>query len=387
MSIWRALVLGLLPVLLSAASESNGSFPERKTFQFGDYLIEASPGDDAYVEALAVQLDDMKMETLPPEPPARLTLEDLAAHKDHFLGLIAAQLALSAPTEQMSGVYDNTISVWRYLSHAMPVHLPVHYALWHRPELVARLKAGQHVPGFSLSGDELTFNFAINIPSAQRSIESMRDAVEKEWLGMVCPIKIGAESDKTPEEEIRDNLSKTTFAALNGFRSALSNTAKLRVFNVLHEATESGIVWHYLISKDRRWFCDGVANYVAWRVIASEIGTDEARQYYDLSAELKKYAGESGHVDLAAWPAVENQGNYSEDLNTANYAFATKVIADVCAKDGDELLPKWFAQIGRTPREKATIATVFKAFRRVTDEDLHDYLKPERFTPKGRKDS
>lgn len=374
MSFWRALCLALLPVFALAAEVSNGTFPQRKTFQFGEFIIEASAGDEAYVEALALQLEDMKLDALPPEPAARLTLNDLADRKDHFLGLIAAQLALSAPTEQMVRVYDNTVSIWRYLPQAMPTRLPIRYALWRRPELVARLTAGQKIPGFALSGNDLTFSFAINIPSSPQTPEEVHEAVEKEWRDMVCPIKIGAESEKAPADEIRDNLSKTVFGAVNGFRSIVADTAKLRIFNVLHEATEAGIVWHYITSKDRRWFCDGVANYVAWRVIASEIGHDGARDYYNLAEELKKYAGMAGRVDLASWPAAENRGNYAEDLNTANYAFATKVIADVCAKEGDDLLPRWFAQIGRTPREKTNIATVFKAYRKVTDDDLRKYL-------------
>ena len=65
---------------------------------------------------------------------------------------------------------------------------------------------------------------------------------------------------------------------------------------------------------------------------------------------------------------------YPAELNTANYAFATKVIADVCAKHGDGLLPKLFKEVGVTPKEKATIDTVYKAFKRLTREDLRSYL-------------
>jgi hypothetical protein len=109
-----------------------------------------------------------------------------------------------------------------------------------------------------------------------------------------------------------------------------------------------------------------------------EVGKQEVLAYYDLEAEVKKYQGEAARVDLAAWPAAEvlAKAGYAEDLNTANYAFATKVIADICAryKGGDDLLPRLFAEIGKTPREKATMETVYKAYRKLTKGDLRTYL-------------
>ena len=77
------------------------------------------------------------------------------------------------------------------------------------------------------------------------------------------------------------------------------------------------------------------------------------------------------------------QAKYAENLNTANYAFATKVIAEACKKQGDGLLPELFAEIGRTKREKTTMDTVFKAYRRLTGENLRSYLpKPAAPTAK-----
>jgi hypothetical protein len=206
--------------------------------------------------------------------------------------------------------------------------------------------------------------------------EQKQTAIDAEWRKFVYPIKIALKPEQSPELDVAGNLDD-----FRKFREVMAEITsqqmqRTHVFTVLHEATESGIVWHYLGSKDRRWFCDGIANYVAWKVIEAELGPEEARGYYDLSAELKKFANEAASIDLAAWPAAENlkQANYAENLNTANYAFATKVIADVCAKHGDSILPKLFTEIGKTPYEKATMDTVYRAFKKLTREDLRSYL-------------
>ncbi|HEY4301843.1 MAG TPA: hypothetical protein VGM73_13280 [Candidatus Didemnitutus sp.] len=368
-----AFVAGGVGSLLSAAG--GPPWPERKTFQFGEFIIEASAEDEAYVEALAVQLADRPPAPAPaPGPAGKLTLDDLAKHRDHFLALISARIGLDAPTPKMAQVFDQTLALWRFLPKALPTELPHRFALWRKPDLEARLRAGQKIEGFTLDAAGLSFSFQINLTQASQDPAEAGAAMNEAWGRLVCPIKIGAVEGRSPADDVRSSLGSSMLSWQESFRAVVAGMERTSVFNVLHETTESGVVWHYLTSADRRWFCDGIANYVAWRVIQQEVGADEARSYYDLAAELQKYAGMAGKIDLAAWPAVENSGKYPEDLNTADYAFATKVIADVCARHGDDLLPKWFAQLGRTPREKATMVTVFKAYRRVAGDDLHGYI-------------
>jgi hypothetical protein len=380
MSLRVAFRLAVLGAALSLLTEVRAAFPERKIFQFGEFTIEASAGDEAYVEALALTLVDYRIPVQPEVQPGKLSLDDLARRREYFLGKVAAELGLPKPTDKMGEVYGTMLNLWRNVTLSLPHKLPHHYALWRRPELLARLDAGEKIPGFSKDasgGLGFSFDFGMSAsPGEGIKDTDLSATMAASWDQLVCPIKIGAEGDKTPAEDMTAGLAGITAFLFTGFRDAILNAQRQSVFNVLHEATESGVVWHYLTSKDRRWFCDGVANYVALKVIEAELGPDDARTYYDLPAELQKYAGEAGRIDLAAWPAAENQGaaNYAENLNTANYAFATKVIADICAKHGDALLPSLFQLIGRTPREKATMGTVFKAYKKLTGEDLHAYL-------------
>ena len=364
---------------LGADNQFPAGFPERKTFQFGEFTIEASAGDEAYVEALAVKLADYRLPAPTVPAPDRLTLDDLARKREYFLNRVAGFLGMDRPTDKMASTYGSFLKLIENLRDAAPRDIPRHYSLWRKPELLARLDRGEKLEGFSKDpSGELNFSFNFNFTSDSGDLSggSASGRVTEFWNRLVCPIKIGLETDKTPADEVSTGLDATAKNLITGFRDALISTERLEIFTVLHEATESGVVWHYLTSKDRRWFCDGVANYVAWKVIEAEIGAEAAKGYYDLAAELKKYESEAARVDLAAWPAAENmeQAKYAENLNTANYAFATKVIADICAKHGDGLLPKLFKEIGRTPPEKATMETVYRAFKRQTGDNLRFYL-------------
>lgn len=366
-------------VALGWAVGLSAALPERKTFQFGEFTIEASAGDEAYVEALAKQLADYRLPEVAPPPPPRLTPADLGKRKEYFLGKICAYLGLAEPTKQMKSAFEGTLKAYEAIGYvAAPPGLPRHFAIWRKPELLARLKAGESIQNFTKGADGMVnFTFKFNLDfKPELTKEQNESALAAEWQKFAMPVVIAVTPDRTPEQEAT--------AALEGCQHFNTKIMELRssqmwrtsVFIALHEATESGIVWHYLVSKDRRWFCDGIANYVAWKVIEAEFGPEEARGYYDLSAELKKYANEAATIDLAAWPAAENQkqANYAENLNTANYAFATKVIADVCSKHGDAILPRLFAEIGKTPYERATMDTVYRAFKKLTREDLRSYL-------------
>ncbi len=371
----RIIVIG---IVLGLAGRVTAALPERKTFQFGEFTIEASAGDEAYVEALAVQLADYKLPAGKSPAPARLALDDLSNRRELFLAKIIAHLGLVRPTERMNASYDGTLKLWGEMGRVMLFDLPRHYAIWRKPELMARIDAGEIIPGFSRDGNGgMRFLFQWDIETGHgMTPEQKQTAIDAEWRKFVYPIKIALKPEQSPELDVAGNLDD-----FRKFREVMAEITsqqmqRTHVFTVLHEATESGIVWHYIASKDRRWFCDGIANYVAWKVIEAELGPEEARGYYDLSAELKKFANEAASIDLAAWPAAENlkQANYAENLNTANYAFATKVIADVCAKHGDSILPKLFTEIGKTPYEKATMDTVYRAFKKLTREDLRSYL-------------
>jgi hypothetical protein len=145
---------------------------------------------------------------------------------------------------------------------------------------------------------------------------------------------------------------------------------------LLHETTETGIMDRYIGSRDRRWLCEGVANYTAWKIARDRAGETAARQVYDLPGQLALYPDLREKVDLRKWPAVENQ--HKEDANTrlnrAHYAFAARAIFLIAERHGDDFLPKLFQEIGKTPRARTAMRTVETAYRKLAREDLSTVL-------------
>lgn len=214
MFVRKILWLGLLcsGLAIGGRAESKTSFPERKTFQFGEFFIEASLGDEAYVEALALRLADFKPEIPAPPPPLKLGLGDLQKRRDYFLKRISAYLGLAGPTEKMSSTYDLTVTLWRTMRVAAPKGALHHYSLWRKPELVARIKAGQKIPGFTLSpsGDlDFSFKFNWDYGADASSIDAAATGIADYWSTFVLPIKIGATPDATPAAEVSAGLEGT----------------------------------------------------------------------------------------------------------------------------------------------------------------------------------
>ncbi len=353
-------------LVVGAAGVLSAALPERKTFQFGEFTIEASAGDDAYVEALALRLVDCKLPAEPALAPVKLTVGGLALRRDYFLGKVSGFLGLAKPTASMESAYDGFVLRHKTLGEGAPITLPRHFVLWRQSEIISRIDAGERVEGFRKEGiDEVNYFYDLNLGPAPG------EAGDK----FICPIKIAVEPGKTPAADVADGLEASLSHSITVLRDYRRHAEYHAVFVLLHETAKAGVT-SYLTSMDRCWFCNGLANYAAWKVIEAEVGVVETRAYYDLAAALKRYASEAPQIDLATWLAVENQDQlqYSEKLDTANQAFATQVIADVCAKQGKSVLPKLLGEIGKTKKEKATMDTVYRAYKRLTNEDLRSYL-------------
>jgi hypothetical protein len=144
---------------------------------------------------------------------------------------------------------------------------------------------------------------------------------------------------------------------------------------VLHEVVESTLVSDYVRSPDRRWFCEGVANWLALEVIRERLGDERATRVYDVDALLAR-TSPGGFAALAKWPTAESAGakHYPSELNQDNYVRATWVMRQIVAKQGSAFIAQWLTEIRKTPAENASIQTVEAAFRKLTNENLQAYL-------------
>ena len=356
----------------SVASRAADAFPERKTVSVTGAVIEYSAGDEAFVTALSKQLP-LTLSTSPQSAPALpVTVADLRARRAEILKQIAEWLAVPPTTPKLGQTFD-AFSTGYALMQTAKLPNPTHFALWRKPELMARLATGQDVAGFTRTSDGgIQFSVGANFEfhegePAERGVERLQEG----WKAVVWPIKIGEEPAKTPDEEIAERLAglRENAAELANFQS--TEIQRLAVMMVLHESVESTLVSEYIRSPDRRWFCEGVANYVAFKVLEKEVGGEGARQYYDVDAELKKFEGVKSRVDLEHWPVVEDPRAKAvpPDVNAGSYAFSTRRVFDAFGGKED-LLPAVLADIRKAGIEKTDLSTVAAVYRARTGREM-----------------
>ena len=363
----------MVTVLVSALAPAADKFPERQRVEGAGYAIEFSSGDEAYAKALVAQLP---LKAVPAPPPAKLplTIDDLSARRTEVLKLIGEQLAQPPDTPAMQKVYDTSIKMNHVLA-AMPSLPPAsRFALWHTEEIVGRLAAGQDVAGFRRAADgglEVTINASFDFSEGEAPEAGIRRMLDN-WNRVVWPIKIGGKPGGTPDAEVRERLEtmQQNLTGLGTYQSV--EVQRMAVGNVLHETVEATLTEKYIHSPDRRWFCEGVANYVSYVVMESLIGADAAKQYYDVDAALAKNAALRDRVDLAHWPVADDPKakDVPADVNLANYAFASKAVFEAFREKGT--LAKTLTELGKTGGAKANMNAVYAAYEKATGKSLRE---------------
>lgn len=376
----------------------------------------------------------------PANPFEALSAEVCIQQADTLLQEIAHELGMEQPTEVMQACYLSFLKayvLWDYGRSIAPDVFEQNtngkrFAVWDRNEVISRLKAGESLENFSLDekSGELHFNFAFNFTLSkdqQAELDAQKQnrldhKMNYEMVDGICQLKArftlhrngrlpdfkaglaGLAADKAVIRRQFEQTKPTRFPVATGLPDGtslspedsvqkalkqLSDVRKLdygrlytpmlapHLFILLHETIEAGIVDRYLGSRDRRWLCDGVANYLAWEIIRRHCGEDAARLCYDLEKELSKMEAFRKQIDLKNWKAVENLDEKEQraPLNSAHYAFATQAVALMHHQSGPDILPKLFKELGKTPRKKASAKTVAKIYKQLTGKKLDEVLK------------
>lgn len=200
---------------------------------------------------------------------------------------------------------------------------------------------------------------------------------------MPFPVVITSALAGQPDEVVAGKLwsdGKPAIQEILGYIAHMADEIPRRdpqlAYLVLHETTEIGIIDHYMRGPDRRWFCDGVANYVPWRVVRDLHGVQVADAIYNLREQLAKHAAFREQADLRKWPAAENQTDeeHRTPLDAARYAFAAHAIFLMNERAGDDVLPRLFTEIGKTKPKKTSIKKIEKAWKKLSGGKLDDLL-------------
>lgn len=361
----------------------------------------------------------------PTRPAAAGSNRDLRAKRDVLLAAIARQIGLRQPTELQGRTFDTFLGYYDLITelfqagseHFTALPPARRLAIWQRDDLVARLRQGVRIEGMSYNPatDSGNFEFRtdIDLPAFKERSAEIFATIEKQRLNHSFdfnketytasvtlrtpppPPKPAQKSDSSTKSErapemvipiiYRGELGTpphdAAFSAIEFFRNAAAAAAREKfaayrssvlVGIILHETAEVGLVENIIASRDRRWLCDGTANYVAWRVTRDVLGADFAAEVYDLSAQLRLHAAQQSHINLASWSAAENQDkNHSNtDLSRAHYAFATRAIFLIAERHGDDAVAQLWTDVARTPIAKTSAKTFAAAYRQRYQADL-----------------
>lgn len=416
------------------AAAADASDSARLNATFDGVACEYAPGQHELARALAARFAQHNL-TAAPDPAALppedasipFTPADLKENRARYLARIAALLALKEPTSLQAEGYDAYAELYGALMHhrrtlAATVATIRRITIWSRSQLIDRLGSGVPLAGFAY--DPATkagrATYGQNLAQSADEQQAMAAAQAKRRLqyslafattngvtshhGQFGPSPTATSApDPGVPTELTDafpvvipdewlDLPPDALAAKlwngAGDRSLVHPLAGLvrmagapaadpvMVFTILHEVAETGIVEHYFRGPDRRWFCDGVANYVAWRVLRDLHGEAAAAQAHDLPSQLIACAPFHSQVDLRKWPAAEQQAAADQDtpLNRARYIFAERAVVLMNERAGPDILPKLFAEIGRTKRDKVSMKTIEKAWSKVTGGKLDSVL-------------
>lgn len=367
--------------------------------------------------------------------PATLSARDLRAHRDEILRQLAVAMGLDEPTplqvavfNRMFKPYEDLEGTTEKLTEAIWHMSNLRYVtVWEKPELAARLKRGEKIAYFSWEPktELVRFDYVPTFPPeavaekqkadeavAQSQLESefnynLKDGVIDVGAGFT--FKTGGDSQikadplpprrtynlvepaesvpfpvvrkdtqaKLPVEQFADTAIKNVQSLLDDSGQSFRSGNLVIAHTIFHEVVEAGLVDRYIGSPDRRWFCEGIANYVAWKVIRDRAGADVARQAYDLQAQLASSAPLQRKVRLLRWVAAEKQRKEDKGspLSKAHYAFATRAIFMMAETCGEDSVPKLLKEIGKTPRKQVDLKTVARCYRQTTGRRLDDLIR------------
>lgn len=366
---------------------------------------------------------------------APLSVDDMRANEKAYLREVAHLLALKRPSalqvecyEAFLRNYDLTMRLFANMrEHGAQLAVIHRVTVWDRSELIGRLTSGEAIAGFgwdpqtgtgsmtfatNFQGHDdqlkelmqqrhtlhrqyqlklspadgggtryralvapLTSKLDVNAASANVAAKPAESENQTELFPVVIPADLAGKPAAELAQHAWDRPEQGVSTLLGQMRQMIHSVPRkdpTLAFLMLHEATEVGIIDHYLRGPDRRWFCDGVANYVAWRTIRDRHGAQIAKTAYDLDAEIARQAQWRTAADLSHWPAIENESeaDQTSELDAARYIFATKAVALMNERAGEDILPRLFREIGKQKSGQANYGTIEAAWHSLTGSEL-----------------
>lgn len=336
---------------------------EWKTITASGVVLDYQPGDEETAVQLLPELvkivDGLKTST----DLAQLEEETskIENRKTECLNFIAVKIGLSAPGESMKKAFDSFLMCQKMgIAEIKDVS---RFRLWERGTLMECLKSGMRVRGFAYDRAKDDLVRALSVSYNPNGISGM--FLDDKKLPLVYQkgdsVSAATEKARTEIENFRRNAKQTILTGV-----------------IFHETAETGIVSDFgLRTPFRRWFCDGVAQWVAEVTTKEFIGQSAYEHIVELF-DTKGYESQKAKVDLIGWRAAEWEESMPKCpgivLVSAHYAFAVKEIRGLAERHGTDVIAKVISQLSKLEADNRDSAAILDAIHSAANEDMRATL-------------
>ena len=286
----------------------------------------------------------------------RRNIEHIGAHQTACLQYIASMLGLEQPGIAMTNTFYDLFQLQQAIAAGQYVQS---FRLWDQATVLRLLRAGAVVDGITY--DKETDSCILTVPF---NID-MDTPLPAPQLALLC----------NQHESLQSALTSVRQAILS-YAEALHALSEPYV--LFHETAEAGMVGSSMVggiqlhSAFRRWFCEGVAHYIAEQAIWQLFGQDAYQQVL-VRYDPAQYEAYRPQVDLWSWRAREwgalEAVPANPHLRLAHYAFAAEEIRELVRRHGEDTIAHimtWFMHENARPYTP----TILQAIQAVTGEDM-----------------
>jgi len=298
------------------------------------------------------------------------------ANREDVLSFIADRLGVAEPGEYMRIAYREMLEM--HGRDGVPAYNFNRLRLWTREELIDFLEAGGDLGDYSFNPATNKFSARGKVGLRIRSPEMAEtmSAISVQPPG-ILPILVLPESGGTQVEAAKRKI--------DGYLRIMETLFTGAAF---HEIAEIAMLAEIgICGERRRWFLEGVANYVAITGMRKFVSERAALDYLR-SFDVRQYQALKRRAALAKWVWVPRQVTGSARtpeeaaLTYARYAYATHEIMGLVERHGEDVIPRVFAElrsakpgpVGPFGKPLVTIDVVLDAIEAVTGEDFRKRL-------------
>lgn len=361
--------------------------PARSTSTFGDYEI-------SHPEILAKVVAKVGPEVVENIAEARQLVIDAKSPKDQPTVEVSEEDSQSLTRYGLKSDLD-TLQKWALGSATfMDLETPLKALLnstriqiWLKKELADYYESGGQVEGITFDPDTGKFSYNINFNSNIKledieSTEQVTEGFESDFE-FVWPIILDLDANEVTAEKIREQASEffddETEVASEAPPSLDFEDLRLLgpeqvFFFAVHETVELQLIQTVISSNGRRWFCDGLANWIAIQECERRYGKGRGIEIFESMFPPDNYQPDADQVNLFAWPAVENLPS-NPKYEHAHYYFATLALLAACEDQEPNFMKNWLTEIRKTPWKRTNNSHLLTAYEKLTGKDLRKIVE------------